>query len=152
MTLSLKETLARARAINAQRKEEQQRVMNLPPALRQPASPVATLSTLDVSAAGTDPKPVTEAEQQAMPELLAEVAANIDSPLISSSLSKVLIHIHSFPETRELLRPEDIGLLVRACGKSFKAVVAAKDTRSEAKAKRQSKVAEAEALLADLDI
>ena len=154
MALSLRETLARARAISVKDTAVAQRSPGLPAALRPQApadDPAAALASLNVSAITTTPQPVTEAEQQAMPELLADVAKMIDSPLISQSLSKVLIHIHNFPETRELLRPEDIGLLVRACGKSFKAVVAAKDNRSEAKQKRQSKVAEVEAMLADLD-
>ena len=149
MSISLKDMLAQSRAIKTREK------LNLPPAKelgqveKQPT--VADLVSADVSAAPTTPKPVTEAEQAAMPELLGELANMIDSPLVSTALSKVLIHIHSFPETRELLRPEDIGLLVRACAKSHGATIAAKEKRSTTKSKRQTKVDEAAAMLADLD-
>ena len=134
-TKSLSDFLADKRAIVPQGQEQQQQ--------QQESSPLDAVTSLDVSATAPAFTSVPPADNRALPELLTSLEEKMETKEISGALADVIKHINGSPETVDLLRPEEIGLIVRACAKSYTAVVATKQTRTKTVKKTAAKVAEA---------
>lgn len=103
--------------------------------IHQPAVPAfpTGLQTLDVEAvpsqAQTPAQPATEASN--MQDLLADLSQALDTNQISDVLHTVIRHIDAHPETADLLRPDEIGLIVQACQQSFTVTVTTKQQRQK---------------------
>jgi len=98
----------------------------------------------------------SETLQAAMEELrhtLQELSANIDSDQVSTNVHRAMTFLRGHPRLADMLRPEDIGLLVRACAKSAGLVVGKKTANKVARTKRQEESAKlaAEMNIDDLD-
>lgn len=119
-----------------------------------PGTPAATgaLEKLDVSAAPTTVSAPTQQDVDSMPQLLTALESALDTPTISSALADVLRHINDFPETAELLRPEEVGKIVQACAQSFNVVVEQKKTRKTKRQVKSEAVQEDAAFLAEIGL
>jgi len=81
---------------------------------------------------------------------LQQVNDNLVTDEVSNAMQRCLTFIQQHPETKDLLLPEDIGLMTRALQSSNGVVIAKKQTRRASKAKSQQKTDELSDALAGL--
>ena len=110
----------------------------------------AEFELIDNMEVGTLTTPDFNTGTSGLPELVSNLAASMNTPAISTALSEVLQHIDSFPETVDLLRPEEIGQIVRACARSFSVVKESKMQKTQKKRVKAEKVDQAANVLADI--
>lgn len=83
-------------------------------------------------------------------QMLSELESSLETGALRENVDRILMQLHDNPDQCDLLRDEDIGLLVEACGRARDNVVQNKEVRKTRKSKKAQNVADLSAQFATM--